>query len=116
MAFAFVAQFCSVSLIAGMFLKGDPTIIPQLSGRDWLLLTSSSMLGIAWGHMFLYASVQRLGAALTTSCQTSTPFVTAAIAGVMLGEELSPAQWVAGVVIVVGALTLLSIKNRMAEG
>ena len=113
LSFAIVAQLCSVVLIVAMFLKGDYSIIADLSSRDWILLVASSVLGIGVGHVLLYMAVVRLGASVTTSCQSVMPFLTAAIASVMLGERLSLPQWASGCVIVMGAMILLSVQQEM---
>ena len=94
-----------------MFLKGDYSVVTRLSFRDWILLVTSSLLGIGFGHVLLYVAIVRLGASVTTTCQSVMPFLTAAIASVMLGEQLSNAQWLSGCVIVLGAMILLSVKN-----
>ena len=78
-------------------------------------MISSALLGIAMGHVMLYVAVQRLGAAITSSCQTLMPFVTAAVAGITLSEALTAWQWIAGCVMVAGAIVLLSIKNEISE-
>jgi drug/metabolite transporter (DMT)-like permease len=115
LAFALVAQFCSVGLLIGMFAKGDYAVVATLDLQEWAMIAASSVLGIALGHLLLYVSVQRLGAALTTSCQSLTPFLTAVLAFVFLGERMTPRQWMSGVVIIIGALILLSVKNTIAQ-
>jgi len=113
LAFAIVAQLCSIVLFVCMLLKGDYAALARLNSREWLLIFASSVLGIGIGHVLLYTAIVRLGASITTSCQSMMPFVTAAIASVMLGESLVGYQWMAGVVIVIGALVLLSVKNAV---
>ena len=115
LAFAIVAQLCSVVLFITMLIKGDYSVVTRLSPRDWTLLVASSLLGIGFGHVLLYVAVVRLGASVTTTCQSVMPFLTAAIASFMLGEQLSPAQWLSGCVIVVGAIILLSVKQSLAR-
>ena len=115
LAFAIVAQICSVVLVIAMLVKGDYSVIMLLSPRDWTLLVASSLLGIGFGHVLLYIAVVRLGASVTTTCQSVMPFLTAAIASVMLGEQLTPAQWLSGCVIVVGAIILLSVKQSLSR-
>ena len=115
LAFAIVAQMCSVVLFIAMLIKGDYSVVSRLSPRDWTLLVASSLLGIGFGHVLLYVAVVRLGASVTTTCQSAMPFLTAAIASVMLGEQLSPAQWLSGCVIVVGAIILLSVKQSLTS-
>jgi drug/metabolite transporter (DMT)-like permease len=112
LAFAIVAQLCSLVLAINMFAIGDYSKLANLGTREWMLIFASSVLGIGVGHVLLYVALVRLGASVTTSCQSVMPFLTAAIASVMLGESLTGAQWLSGVIIVTGALILLTVKYR----
>lgn len=114
LAFGVVANLVSVGTLTGMFCMGDPSIVFRLTAYPWLLLVASSALGIAFGHLLMYVAVQRLGASITSSCQTLMPFVTAAVARVVLSEQLTRNQWLAGIVMIVGAMILLSIKNKIS--
>ena len=115
LAFAIVAQLCSIVLFIAMFVKGDYTVIARLSPRDWTLLVASSLLGIGFGHVLLYMAVIRLGASVTTTCQSAMPFLTAAIASVMLGEQLTAGQWLSGCVIIAGAIILLTVRQSLSK-
>ena len=99
-----------------MIVQGDYEVVWSLSGREWTMLVTSSILGIGLGHIMLYTAIVRLGASVTTTCQSAMPFVTAAIASIALGETLTAQQWGAGVVIVIGALVLLSVKLQITTG
>lgn len=115
LAFGIVANLVSVGTLIGMFWKGDPSILSQQTAFSWLLLGASSLLGIAIGHIMMYVAVQRLGAAITSSCQTLMPFVTAAAASVLLSERLTGQQWLGGIVMVAGAIILLSLKLVVSD-
>ena len=111
LAFGIVAQIVSIGLVLGMLIAGDMTPVPQLGAFAWSLIVSSSLLGIALGHILMYTAVQRLGTAISSSCQTLMPFVTATVASLTLDEQLVATQWLGGVVIVLGAMVLLSLKS-----
>ena len=115
LAFGVVANLVSMGTILGMFWMGDVTSISRQTPFSWLLLISASLLGIAVGHIMLFTAVQRLGAAITSACQTMMPFVTATAAYLLLSESLSLGQWIGGCIIVAGAILLLSLKHRIAE-
>lgn len=114
LAFGVVANFVSLGTIAGMFWKGDVGLLTQQTPFSWSLLIGSSLLGIALGHIMMYIAVQRLGAAITSSCQTLMPFVTAAAASFALSESLSRPQWIAGSIMIVGAIVLLSLRHEIS--
>jgi drug/metabolite transporter (DMT)-like permease len=111
LAFGVVSQFVSLGTLIGMWSLGRPEALRYVSAQGWSLLISSSILGIALGHIFLYVAVVRLGAAISTSCQSVAPFVTVAIASVVLNEMLTSSQWGAGLAMVVGAVVLLSSRR-----
>jgi drug/metabolite transporter (DMT)-like permease len=109
--FGVVSQYVSLGTLIAMGLWGTPTQLGSLSATGWAALVSSSVLGIALGHLFLYAAVQRVGAAITSGVQSVTPFLTVAMAWTFLGESMTPWKWVAGIVMVVGAVVLLSAQH-----
>ena len=111
LSFGVVAQFVSFGLIIGMFIAGDISKVSEVPAMGWWLMISSSILGVAVGHVMLYTAIQNLGAAITSSCQSAMPFVTAVVASMFLAETLSHQQWAGGVVMVAGAVLLLLIKD-----
>ena len=113
--FGVVAQYVSLGTLTAMIFWGTPSALMRLSYGNWTELIASSLLGIALGHFFLYTAVQRLGAAVTSGVQSITPFLTVAMAYVLLDEQMTVAKWVAGIVIVVGAAVLLSAQRRIAR-
>lgn len=114
-SFGIVANLVSVGTVAGMLLLGDVTLVGKQTAYSWSLLLGSAFLGIALGHVMLFVAVQRLGASITSVCQTLMPFVTATAATFLLSETLTRYQWISGAVMVVGAIVLLSIKNEITR-
>ncbi len=112
LGFAVVSQFVSIGTISTMLLWGDMSRLPGLVAVDWTRVASSTLLGISFGHILMYYSVKRLGASITSSVQTLTPFVTAVIAIGVLGELMNLEQWGGGIVMVVGALILIVTQPR----
>lgn len=115
LAFGIVAAIVSAGTVIGMFMYGDVSVVMRLTSGAWLMLVCSSILGIAFGHILMYTSIQRLGAIITSSCQSLMPFVTATVAAIFLGEALSQRQWTGGVLMIVGVLVLLSIEHVIVE-
>lgn len=114
-AFSIVAQMVSVVMLCLMMILGDPTSIYRQTAFSWSLLIGSSIMGISIGHVLAYTAVQRLGAAITSSCQSVLPFITAAAAGITLSETLLRQQWMGGVTMIVGAGLLLSIRHQISQ-
>jgi len=114
-AFSVVAQLVSLGMLIGLFARGDIASISRQTPFSWSLLIASSVLGIGIGHILVYTAVQRLGASITSSCQSIMPFATVAFASVVLSERLTQPQWIGGVMMIVGALVLLSIKHEITS-
>ena len=112
--FGVVGQFVSVGMILGMFVWGDVTSVGNQTSFSWSLIVVSAIMGIACGHVLVYTAVQRLGPSITTSCQSVLPFVTVTVAALALSEQLTVQQWIGGLMMITGALTLLSIKHEIS--
>jgi drug/metabolite transporter (DMT)-like permease len=113
--FGVVSQYVSIGTVTAMLVWGSPTVVPDLTAETWAALALSSLLGIAMGHFFLYAAIQRVGAAITAGVQSVTPFLTVGIAFIFLGESLTMTQWGAGIMMVAGAAVLLSAQHVIGE-
>ncbi len=111
--FSVVGQIVSVGMILGMLCWGDVSSITRQTPFSWSLIVASSIMGIGVGHVLVYTAVQRLGASITSSCQSVLPFATVAVASVTLSERLLPQQWIGGVFMIFGALVLLSINHEI---
>lgn len=111
--FGIVSHAVSIGTLAAMFMVGRYEDLAVVTGRDWLVLIGSSVLGIALGHYFLYSAVVRLGAAISSAAQTLIPFLTVLLASRFLGESMSSLEWIAGVTMVAGAAALLDAQNRL---
>lgn len=109
-----VSTFVSIGTVIMMFCVGDYGALVRVSGVDWLVILISSVVGITLGHYFLYSAVPRLGAAVTSGAQTLTPFATIVLAAWLLHESMNAIEWTGGLMMVVGAATLILAHYRVA--
>jgi drug/metabolite transporter (DMT)-like permease len=107
LGFGVVCQYVSAGTLVLMFSVGQPATLMRLTASRWVLIGTSSVLGIALGHALMYKAVQRLGAAIPSAVGTLTPMVTVALAAVFLGESLTAVEWAGGLAMLVGAMVLL---------
>jgi len=114
-SFAFVAQLVSIGTLTGMFIWGDYQVLGTIDQKAWAMLVGSAILGIALGHVFLYAAIARYGASIATAAQTATPFVTVFLAWLFIGEKMAMAQWPAGVAMVLGTIALMRSQQCLEK-
>ncbi len=114
-SFAVVAQLVSIGTFSAMLTWGDYGVLADAGWRPWALLAGSAVLGIALGHVFLYAAIARYGASIATAAQTATPFVTVLLAWFFTGEQMEMAQWPAGVAMVAGTIALMRSKALLEK-
>lgn len=113
-SFGIVAQYVSIGTIVLAVVFGEPASIPDLPGEAWLFLVLSALFGVGISHMLLYVAVVRLGAAITSSTQMLSPFITCLVAYVLLGETMSASTWAACVTLVGGGLVLLWSQRELS--
>lgn len=114
-AFGVVSTYVSIGTLTAMFAFGDYHELLALSGRNWLILAGSAILGIALGHIFLYSAVSRLGAAITSGAQTLIPFPTMLLAAWFLQERMNGLEWIAGLTMVLGTAVLLLAQHQIVR-
>ncbi|MGH7132370.1 MAG: DMT family transporter [Phycisphaerales bacterium] len=86
----------------------DPTFpLANFSLWSWLLLIASAFIGIAISHVMYYASLSRLGVAVSIGIIQLQPIFTAVGSFLLFGERLNAWQWACGMLGVVGAMLML---------
>lgn len=126
-AFAAISQYTALFLVVLMLIfahdRNGQADHGQsawgLSVGQFSLLVLSSVIGIAVGHVWYYTAIARLGVAVSSGVVQLQPFVVAVAQLALYGVPLSGAQWVSGVLAVLGAGLLLFVQwrqTRPAEG
>jgi drug/metabolite transporter (DMT)-like permease len=115
LGFGIVSQVVSLGTLILLPLFGRPALLLTLTAGDLTVLISSSVLGVALGHFFMYTSVQRLGATITMGVGATGPFVTVVLARLFLSESMTGDQWSAGITMSGGALALLRAQRRVVS-
>jgi drug/metabolite transporter (DMT)-like permease len=111
-----MASYSAERLSAAVLLMGSamliPVSLPQLASQDWSAPTPNAWLALGYSlvlsllvtNVLWFDGIHRVGAARATVFLYLEPFLVALIAMAVLGEHVSPAEWVGGVVILGGVL------------
>ena len=115
-------RYSAERLSAAVLLAGSamivPVSLPQLASQDWGAPDGAAWLALAYSLVFSllvtnvlwFDGIHRVGAARATVFLYLEPFCVAVIAMAVLGERVSVAEWVGGVVILGGVL--LAARGR----
>ena len=85
----------------------------RLSGEAWLWLVLIALVSTVVAVSAFFAGLKRVGPSEAAILSTAEPVVTVALAFVVLGERLAPAQLLGGA-LVLGAVVLLQLRTRPA--
>jgi drug/metabolite transporter (DMT)-like permease len=111
-----MARYSAERLSAAVLLTGSamliPVSLPQIAEQDWSAPSPRAWLAMAYSLVFSllvtnvlwFDAIHRVGAARATVFLYLEPFCVAVIAMLVLGEHVSAAEWVGGVVILAGVL------------
>ena len=116
-AFAAISQYTAGAMVLLMFVFGDNfgAGALQLPSDQMFLLLLSAVIGIALGHVFYYASIARIGVAVTAGVLQLQPFVVAMASLAIFAERLSLLQWIGGMTAVFGALLMLNAQRKFSR-
>ncbi len=117
-----MARYSAERLSAAVLLTGSamiiPVSLPQLADQDWGAPNGNAWLALGYSLVFSllvtnvlwFDGIHRVGAARATVFLYLEPFCVALIAMAVLGEHVSVAEWIGGVVILGGVL--LAVRSR----
>lgn len=116
-AFAVISQYTAAAMIVLMLALGidHGAAAWELSNGQFALLLLSAIIGIALGHVFYYASIARLGVAVSSGVVQLQPFFVTAASAVLFGERMTPVQLVCGAIAIAGAAIMLTVQHRLSR-
>ncbi|MDP6491417.1 MAG: DMT family transporter [Kiritimatiellia bacterium] len=113
--FGVVSLYTASALAVAMLLRGDVSALGDIGGANMGLLVLSAFIGIAFAHVMLFTAIHALGPIFCYGVGLIGPFITWSGAALILGEQMSPAQLVGGLILVSGTVGLVYAK-RVADG
>lgn len=116
-AFAAVSQYTAGVILALMFVFGERAGLGalDLTGLQFFLLVLSSIIGIGLGHTLYFASIARLGLAVSSGVVQLQPITVSVASFFIFGERLTLGQWSCGVAAIAGAGVMLYAQHRAAK-
>lgn len=109
-----VEQNVSVALLVALAIyHGEIAHLDVTSSAFWAFFLAGAV-GASFGKVFYYKGIDKVGASKATSVKNSSPFLTAILAVLFLGESLS---WLlaAGVTLIVLGVAVLSQTQASGE-
>lgn len=102
-----VEQHVSVFLLVGLAIYYGEIGQIDFSGRAFWSFFVAGGVGASFGKVFYYKGIDKVGASKATSVKNSSPFLTAVLAVLFLGEQMS---WLllAGVTLIVFGIVVLT--------
>lgn len=112
--FAAISQYSAVGMVLLMLVFGERCGARglELTASQFALVFTSSLAGIALGHVFYFAALNRLGVVVASGIVQLQPFAVTAASYAIFGERLTAAQWCSGGVAVAGAILMLRVRGR----
>ncbi|HTH73293.1 MAG TPA: DMT family transporter [Trinickia sp.] len=98
------AVFCTIALVRSA--SGAPPRFPS-SPLAWGAVVAIALVSTVTAMLAFFAGLTRLGAARTSMLSTLEPMVTVLLAAVLLGERLTPLQWLGGAAVLSAVLWLV---------
>jgi drug/metabolite transporter (DMT)-like permease len=89
--------------------------VKPMGNREFLILATSGLLGIALGDTFFFKALMYLGPRLTVLLGTLGPVVTVILAVFFLGERLSLLAWIGIFLTTIGAAWILWKRPHQKE-
>lgn len=116
-AFAAISQYTAAGMLVLMLALGERGGLSALDlpGAQFALLLLSALIGIALGHVFYYASIARLGVAVSSGVIQLQPFIVTALSAGIFHEQLTARQWTGGVIAISGAALMLWMQHRLSR-
>jgi drug/metabolite transporter (DMT)-like permease len=94
------------------FGKDHGTVVFTMEPKQIVLLLLSAIIGIGIGHTLYYASINRLGLAVSAGVVQLQPITVSIGSMLIFNEQLSTIQWIFGIIAVCGAGLILWTQGR----
>ncbi|MCC6677211.1 MAG: DMT family transporter [Phycisphaerales bacterium] len=116
-AFAAVSQYTAAVIVILMLIYGKQSGLSalDLSTPQFALLLLSSIIGIGLGHTMYFASIARLGLAVSAGVVQLQPITVSICSFFLFGEILTPGQWSGGLIAIAGAGIMLYTQHQLAR-
>ncbi len=114
-AFAAVSQYTAAAIVVLMLILGEhhgATAWSLPEGQFWLLMLSA-IIGIGLGHTLYFASISRLGLAVSAGVVQLQPITVSIGSFFFFQEKLTLPQWIGGTIAIGGAVLMLIAQHRL---
>ncbi|HZD41383.1 MAG TPA: EamA family transporter [Terriglobales bacterium] len=110
-----IQQVVAVTLLGFLATFRGELIELDFSGRAFWSFFLTGAVGASFGKIFYYKGIDKLGASKSTSVKNASPFLTAILAALFLGEEVN-GYIAAGIALIVLGIVVLTRTAGKAGG
>ncbi len=109
-----VEQHVAVILVVGLAAYNGEIRYLDITSRSFWAFFLAGAVGASFGKVFYYKGIDKIGASKATSVKNSSPFLTAILAVIFLGERMS---WflITGIGLIVFGIAVLSRTKASGE-
>ena len=109
-----IEQIVSVSLLTVLATYFGEISHLDFTSRAFWAFFGAGAVGASFGKVFFYKGIDKVGASKATSVKNSSPFLTAVLALIFLGEDLGLAL-MAGIALIVLGIAVLTQTKESGE-
>ncbi|MBI2088054.1 MAG: DMT family transporter [Deltaproteobacteria bacterium] len=110
-----IEQTMSVVTLLVIVTAQTGLALPEISAKALLAFVAAGAVGASFGKIFYYKGIDKVGASKATSAKNSSPLLTAFLAVIVLGEELTFLILTGVILIVAGILVLTRVETKGEE-
>lgn len=112
---AYMFFFTTILAAAAALVTGTSLSVATWSSEVWLLLAAIVAFPTFIAIVLYLAALRTLGPSQAAVLSTFEPLFTIALAAALLGERLTPVQWVGAALVLVGVVAAEMIARRAEE-
>ena len=111
-AFSVLCLYTTVGLIGAALVFSQRLFDLPAGLWPWAVVVASGALCIGAAHVLYYAAQKRIGTTVPSIILLASPLAVLSVSALAYGERLHPAQWLWGILLLVGCALAIFARRR----